>query len=421
MIDPTFDIEALYSLFEQCTSVATDSRQIAPKSLFFALRGANFDGNLYAIAALEAGAEYAVISSEAPLKERHDLAKRMFLCDDTLTALQHLARHHRRQLALPIIAIAGSNGKTTTKELVVRTLAERFETYATKGNLNNHIGVPLTLLAMTKESEFGVVEMGASSCNEIALLCEIAEPNYGILTNIGRSHLEGFGGVEGIRRGKGELFDYLAANGGRAFVPKEDEVLLSMATERENMAIELYSRTIGDGYQSQLVGDYNRANIAAAVAIGNYFGVDCEHIAAAIESYIPSNNRSQEMITPKANRLIIDCYNANPSSMAAAIQNFATIDTTERIAILGDMLELGEWSAAEHSNVLRLVEQLPISEVVLVGEHFAEAARELRSEAMLFATTGEAAEWLSQRDIRSACILLKGSRGIALEKLIQYL
>ncbi|MBR2961708.1 MAG: UDP-N-acetylmuramoyl-tripeptide--D-alanyl-D-alanine ligase [Alistipes sp.] len=414
-------MEALYSLFEQCESVSTDSRHIEPKSLFFALRGANFDGNLYAIAALEAGAEYAVVSSETPLKERPDLAKRMFLCDNTLTALQILARHHRRQLALPIIAIAGSNGKTTTKELVARTLSERFETYATRGNLNNHIGVPLTLLAMTKDTEFGVVEMGASSCNEIALLCEIAEPNYGILTNIGRSHLEGFGGVEGIRRGKGELFDYLAANGGRAFVPKEDETLLEMAAERVNMATELYSRTIGEGYQSQLVGDYNRANIAAAVAIGNYFGIDSQRIAAAIESYTPSNNRSQEMITRKGNRLIIDCYNANPSSMAAAIKNFATIDAERRIVILGDMLELGEWSADEHSNILRLVEQLPISDTILVGEHFADAARELQSEATLFATTEKAAAWLAERDIRSACILLKGSRGIALEKLIQFL
>lgn len=421
MINPTFDIEHLYAIFEECRSVSTDSRRIEADTLFIALHGANFNGNNYAIAALEAGAAYAVIDSDAPIKERPDLEKRFFLCDDTLNALQLLARYHRRQLALPIIAIAGSNGKTTTKELVSRTLAERFEVCATQGNLNNHIGVPLTLLSMRNTTEFGVVEMGASSRGEIALLCEIAEPNYGILTNIGRSHMEGFGGVEGIRLGKGELFDYLAQNGGRAFVPKEDEVLSAMASERENLATELFSRSIGEGYHSHLVGEYNRANIAATVAIGSYFGVDEVHIAAAIGSYIPSNNRSQEQFTERGNRLIIDCYNANPSSMAAAIENFATIEAEKRILILGDMLELGEWSAAEHRNVLQLAKGLASTEIILVGEMFAKAAREIDIDAKLFTSTAECAESLQLYDINSAAILLKGSRGIALEKLIQLL
>ena len=279
------DRAELYTAYTNSTGVTTDSRKIEVGALFFALHGASFDGNDYAIQALEQGASAAVIDRKDILEANPNYAEQLILVDDTLQALQTLAQEHRRRLAIPIIAIAGSNGKTTTKELVSRVLAEKFEVSTTKGNLNNHIGVPLTLLSMTNETEFGVVEMGASAQGEIALLCSIAEQNFGILTNIGLSHLEGFGGVDGIRKGKGELFDHLNEIGGRAFVPEEDATLCAMAAERENLAVEHYSRTIAEGFKSNLTGDYNRFNIAAAVEVGRYFGVTDERIAEAILSF----------------------------------------------------------------------------------------------------------------------------------------
>ena len=306
----------LYDIFREHPHISTDTRNIGADSIFFALRGATFDGNRFAAEALDKGAAYAVVDDPAAVTD-----ERMVLVGDTLGALQELAREHRRRLAIPILAISGSNGKTTTKELVSRVLAERFEVYATRGNLNNHIGVPLTLLAMTRDTQFGVVEMGASACGEIALLASIAEPNYGILTNIGRAHLEGFGGPEGVRRGKGELFDYLAANGGRAFVPREDEMLTNMAAERDGLAAEYYSITLAEDLENHLEGHYNRFNIAAAVAVGRYFDVADERIRHAVGSYVPDNNRSQRTETGR-NTLIVDCYNANPSSMRASVANF---------------------------------------------------------------------------------------------------
>ncbi len=277
------------------------------------------------------------------------------LVPDTLAALQQLAREHRRALGIPILALTGSNGKTTTKELVHRVLSERFRTSATQGNLNNHIGVPLTLLAMTRDTEFGVVEMGASACGEIALLCSIAEPNYGLITNIGRAHLDGFGGPEGVRRGKGELYDFLAANGGRAFVCRDDDVLTPMAAERDPLAAEYYPATLAEGMRHRLEGEYNRFNIAAAVAVGRYFDIDEERIRHAVAGYVPDNHRSQRIETPH-NTVLADCYNANPSSMRAAIGHFRTESAgthTQKALILGDMLELGDWAQAEHEAILR--------------------------------------------------------------------
>ena len=391
--------------------------------MFFALHGASFDGNNYAIQALEKGASVAVIDREDILNDNPQYAEDLILVEDTLQALQALAREHRRELAMPIIAIAGSNGKTTTKELVSRVLAEKFEVSTTKGNLNNHIGVPLTLLAMSTETEFGVVEMGASAQGEIALLCSIAEPNYGILTNIGLSHLEGFGGVEGIRKGKGELFDNLNENGGRAFVPQEDATLCAMAAEREDMAVEYYSRTVAEGFESNLTGDYNRYNIAAAVAVGRYFGIDDIHIAEAILSFTPDNNRSQAVKT-EHNSLVVDCYNANPSSMEVALDNIATMEGEKKVLILGDMLELGEWSEEAHCNILRKADNVA-GEIILVGGEFAKAhnivGEELKSSYSLYPTTAEALIALDEKPLRNALILLKGSRGIALEKLIEKL
>ncbi len=418
-----FNLEKLlYRVFTESSGITTDSRKIGEGNLFFALHGASFDGNDYAIAALEQGASAAVIDREDILHNNPDRAERLILVDDTLQALQALAREHRRRLAIPIIAIAGSNGKTTTKELVSRVLAERFVVSTTRGNLNNHIGVPLTLLAMNSDTEFGVVEMGASAQGEIALLCSIAEPNYGILTNIGLSHLEGFGGREGIRKGKGELFDHLDANGGRAFVPQEDKVLCEMAHAREDLAIEYYSRSIAEGFESNLTGDYNRYNIAAAVEVGRYFGIADERIAEAILSFKPDNNRSQAVKTER-NQLVVDCYNANPSSMEVALDNIATMKAEHKVLILGDMLELGEWSEEAHINILHKADKVA-ERIILVGNEFAKAynkSEELSAKYSLHLTTTEALAALDKEPVSDSLILLKGSRGIKLEILIDKL
>ena len=416
------NIDTLYNSFLGSTGVTTDSRKIEVGALFFALHGASFDGNDYAIQALKQGASTAVIDRKDVLEANPNYAEQLILVDDTLQALQTLAQEHRRRLAIPIIAIAGSNGKTTTKELVSRVLAEKFNTSTTKGNLNNHIGVPLTLLSMTNETEFGVVEMGASAQGEIALLCSIAEPNFGILTNIGLSHLEGFGGVDGIRKGKGELFDHLNEIGGRAFVPQEDATLCAMAAEREDLAVEHYSRTIAEGFKSNLTGDYNRFNIAAAVEVGRYFGIDDERIAEAILSFSPDNNRSQAVKTER-NQLVVDCYNANPSSMEVALDNIATMEAEHKVLILGDMLELGEWSEEAHINILRKADGVA-ERIVLVGKEFAAAHRAsegLTAEYTLYPSTAEALVALEQNPISDSLVLLKGSRGIKLESLINKL
>lgn len=409
------DIQQLYQLFCRYPHVSTDSRRIDRGSIFFALRGANFDGNRFAAAALEQGAAAAVVDDRATYDAHPALHDRMVLCDNSLEALQELAREHRRRLNIPIVAIVGSNGKTTTKELTAAVLARKYRIHATAGNLNNHIGVPLTLLAMTADTELGVVEMGASACGEIALLASIAAPDYGIITNIGLSHLEGFGGREGIRRGKGELYDWLAAHGGVAFIRREDETLASMAAERPAMRAEFYPTSLADGIRSNLAGDYNRFNIAAAVAIGRRFGVAEDDIRAAIAAYEPSNNRSQRVVTER-NTLIVDCYNANPSSMDAAIRNFANEHAggRRRVMILGDMLELGEWSAEQHRTIAAQAAQSG-AEVLLCGTNFAAAGNpSLRA----FANRAELEDYLKINKITDALVLIKGSRGIGLEHIV---
>lgn len=412
----------LYDLFCRHPHISTDTRRIEPGSLFFALRGETFDGNRFAAEALAKGAAYAVVDN--PAMAGDDV--RIVVVDDTLKALQELAREHRRALGIPILAISGSNGKTTTKELLSRVLSERFEVYATRGNLNNHIGVPLTLLAMTRDTEFGIVEMGASACGEIALLAAIAEPRYGLLTNIGRAHLEGFGGPEGVRRGKGELFDYLAANGGTAFVRSDDKTLSSMAAERASLDAEYYPTTLSDGIPTHLEGDYNRFNIAAAAAIGRFFDVDELRIRHAIAGYVPDNNRSQRIQTAR-NTLIVDCYNANPSSMHAAVANFSAepLDTRrQRVLILGDMLELGSWSAHEHAAIIRLAIQNSQSRVLLVGKEFANAYAGLskpQPSLTLYSSREELIAALTAHPVDDALVLIKGSRGIGLEKVVEVL
>jgi len=411
----------LYDIFRRHPRISTDTRRIEPGSVFFALHGATFDGNRFAADALSKGAAYAVVDDPAAVS-----GDRTVLVGDTLEALQELAREYRRELAIPILAISGSNGKTTTKELVSRVLAERFEVYATHGNLNNHIGVPLTLLAMTRDTEFGVVEMGASACGEIALLASIAEPNYGILTNIGLAHLEGFGGPEGVRRGKGELFDFLAANGGHAFVPADDEILTGMAAERDSLAAEYYSASLADGIENHLEGSYNRFNIAAAVAVGHYFDVPDERIRHAIASYVPDNNRSQRIGTSR-NTLVADCYNANPSSMRASVGNFLAEPLEERqrrVLILGDMLELGDWSEREHAAIIEMAAQDPEAELLLVGPEFAKAydgLAEKPANVTLCPTRDDLISLLKVSPVEHSLVLVKGSHGMGLEQALEAL
>ncbi len=409
--------ERLYEIFKSHPDVRTDTRRIGSGSIFFALRGERFDGNRFAAAALEAGAAAAVVDDPSVVAD-----DRYILVDHVLEALQALARHHRRHLGIPVLAIAGSNGKTTTKELVSRVLARRYRILATQGNLNNHIGVPLTLLQMNASTEAGIVEMGASACGEIALLCSIAEPDFGLLTNVGRAHLEGFGGAEGVRRGKGELFDYLAAHGGLAFVPEEDATLVSMAAERPGLRAEYFSVRAADGLEHRLEGEYNRRNIASAVAVGRHFGVKEEQIADAVASYVPDNNRSQRVRTGR-NTLIVDCYNANPSSMQASLGNFlheAAQAGAPRVAILGDMLELGAWSQAEHTTVIRHALMDTQLQLLLVGGEFTRAFRSFgdgESERVrCFGDCEALCRWLDDNPPAGCRILIKGSRGIGLER-----
>lgn len=452
--------EELYKHFKNCGTVSTDSRAVAEGSIFFALRGASFDGNAFAKDALAKGAKLAVVDDES-VAAADD---RMFAVEETLEALQALAQMHRERLGLKIFAITGTNGKTTTKELAAAVLERKYEIYATKGNLNNHIGVPLTLLSMTEETELGIVEIGASAIGEIAILCRIARPDYGLITNIGLAHLEGFGGVEGVRKGKGELYDFLLASGGCALVREDDPALKSMAVEREGMDVVWYDSSFADGIKSRLTGDYNIYNIAAAVAIGRMFGVDGAEIRSAIAEYTPSNNRSQ-LYEGRYNRVVVDCYNANPSSMRASIQAFAdsgnivavnadnaaeretmAFATPERILILGDMLELGEFTHDEHIRVVRQAAGSGASAIYFVGREFAKAVSEYfgdrepngdtptgglefaigsmhkgksRNLAIYVYPTAESLrEDLEKQPLKGKTVLLKGSRGVGLERLL---
>lgn len=404
----------LYKIFENSTGVTTDSRDIRPGSVFFALHGDNFDGNKYAAEALEKGAVCAVVDNpEVAVSDKY------YVVENALSTLQYLATYHRRVLNIPILAITGTNGKTTTKELVARVLSNRFRVSATKGNLNNHIGVPLTLLAMKRGDEFGIVEMGASSRGEIDLLCSIAQPNFGLITNIGKAHLDGFGSLEGVRQGKGELYDYMATHNGLVFYSTESPELTEMVAERSRMLAKGYSVKLAKGLKHHLEGEYNKYNISAAVAIGEYFGITPRQIAESIEGYIPDNMRSQRMDTGK-NVLILDCYNANPSSMRAAVLNFGTVDCElSKAVILGDMLELGTYALDEHVNILGLLAQEGIKHIYLVGKHFSEAAK--GTGIMSFDNVDALKDYFSAKPIKGFSILIKGSRSIGLDKIINLL
>lgn len=410
-------IERLYEIFCTSKGVQTDSRKVQKGEIFFALRGDNFDGNRYATAALEKGAVAAVVDDESVAVD-----ERYVVVPNVLTALQELAHHHRKTLSIPFLAITGTNGKTTTKELTAAVLSKRYRTCYTQGNLNNHIGVPLTLLSIPSDAEFAIIEMGASARGEIALLANVAEPDFGLITNIGRAHLEGFGGVEGIRKGKGELYDYLAAHGGMALYRKDDDELDAMVAEREGLKNVGYSMQLAEGVVSNLVGDYNRFNIAAALAVGDYFGVAKEDALRAIAEYQPSNNRSQSQKTER-NLLTVDCYNANPSSMGVAIANHAMTSHAEyphKVLILGDMLELGEWSAEEHSRILAEALKGDAGRVLLVGRNFMQTSGG-EERVVRFTTAEELGEWLERVNLERSFVLVKGSRGVGLERCLDRL
>ena len=425
-------ISQLYNCFLACKGVSTDTRQITEDCLFVALRGDKFDGNQYAKDALEKGAKYAIVDNS-------DFAvdNRYLLVDNSLESLQHLAHYHRKQLTIPIVGLTGSNGKTTTKELIAVVLSKKYKTYATKGNLNNHIGVPLTLLAIDSSYEMAVVEMGANHQKEIELLCNIAEPTHGLITNVGKAHLEGFGGIEGVRKGKGELYDWLVSSGGTVFVNGANPTLLEMAQERhfkesvtylsnsdapqmlESSPFVSYQDTEGNTIQTHLTGRYNFENIVAALSIGSYFGVSDRDAHQAVADYNPTNNRSQ-VIQKGTNTLIMDAYNANPSSMAAAIENFGKLEAERKMVILGDMLELGAESPEEHLALGKLVAQQKFGIVILAGKLMKDALPAL-PKAYYFPDKFSLHNWIVDHPQHNTHVLIKGSRGMGLETVVPYL
>lgn len=457
-------IQEIYSIFQQYPSVQTDTRKLKEGDIYVALKGPNFNGNEFALRALDAGAVYAIVDempneSELIAAELSEpgIKERLLLVDDALTTLQQLAKHHRQQLEIPFIAITGSNGKTTSKELIYAVLAAHFKTYTTQGNLNNHIGVPLTILSVKPDAQIAVIEMGANHQKEIESYCAYTLPSHGIITNCGKAHLEGFGGVEGVRKGKGELYQFLRSNNGTAFVYADYDYLQPMSAGIENIIYYGITKGLVQGQietaepflavritaglepayagnatstpapqqqtliKSQLVGDYNLPNILCAATIGKYFGVPDQKIISAIEGYAPSNSRSQ-LMEVGTNQIILDAYNANPSSMKVAIENFAKLKADRKIVLLGGMMELGEDSIEEHQALVELLVALGFKEVVLVGGDFAYAhASKAQIQTTPFTylnNAAEAREWLKKLDPQHAYILVKGSRSMKMEQVL---
>lgn len=421
-------IPELYKIYQQYPSVQTDTRALQSGDLYFALKGPNFNGNNFAQAALDAGAAYAIVD-EPPATPN----ERVLIVEDVLSTLQHLAKYHREQFNIPFIAITGSNGKTTTKELVSTVLAAKYKTYTTQGNLNNHIGIPLTILRVKPDAEMAVIEMGANHQKEIEGYCLYTLPTHGIITNAGKAHLEGFGGIEGVRKGKGELFDFLRAHGGTAFVMWDYDYLKDMSkgiphiikygtsdadlTGQVAKSEPFLSVNINSGQpftiQSKLVGAYNLPNILVAVAVGQYFGVSNEDIRNAIENYTPSNSRSQ-LMTIGSNSFILDAYNANPSSMRAAIENFASLKGNDKVLMLGGMMELGPESLQEHQQIIDLIKKYNWKAVVLVGGDF----RKLDHPFISLENSAAAKEWLAGQGFEHTSFLVKGSRSMQMEKVL---
>jgi UDP-N-acetylmuramoyl-tripeptide--D-alanyl-D-alanine ligase len=426
-------ISFLYEQYKQHPQVQTDTRKLKTGDLYFALKGPNFNGNNFAITALENGASFSIV--DEPIANSKSFENRILQVDDVLTTLQSLAKHHRSQFSIPFIGITGSNGKTTTKELVYAVLSSHFKTYTTQGNLNNHIGVPLTLLSIGSDAEMAVIEMGANHLNEIASYCEYAMPNYGLITNCGKAHLEGFGSEEGVKKGKGELFDSLRIHKGTAFVMSDYDYLVTMSKAIEEVVT--YGNTSGNlqasantvnGFlqvnftkgspiqtiQTQLVGEYNLPNILAAVSIGLYFKVPAEKIKSAIENYAPTNSRSQ-LLKWNNNDVILDAYNANPSSMQLAIENFAKLNAQHKIVCIGGMKELGNTSMTEHQGLIHLLEKNEWEKVILVGGDFENC----KHNYLYFPNALDAKAWLAQQQFNNRTILIKGSRGIRMEQVIE--
>lgn len=446
------EIISIYNKFKQCGVVTTDSRTLKGGEMFFALKGENFDGNEYALKALEAGAAYAVVNKDSAAGAADD--PRLIKVDDTLKTLQELARWHRSMTIvdgkpLTVIALTGTNGKTTTKELIREVLSVKYNVTATEGNLNNSIGVPLTLLKINADTQLAVVEMGASHPGDIKELVDIALPNYGLITNVGKAHLLGFGSFEGVMNTKGELYDYLRRTSDKVFINADNQYLCKMASDRnlQNDPERPYSLLIPYGLEYQgaevlasdadhpflrisldgvvietnLVGSYNADNVMAAIAVGKQFGVSFEEAVAAISAYVPSNKRSQ-MTKTERNTLIVDAYNANPTSMAAALENFSNVSAASKVALLGDMLELGEESMSEHVAVIRSACSRGLSMVCFVGKEFQKASSEMPADqlenARFFATSDELAAWLNENPLSGAVVLIKGSRGTRMENVI---
>jgi UDP-N-acetylmuramoyl-tripeptide--D-alanyl-D-alanine ligase len=427
-------IAEIYKKFKTCTGVSTDTRKIDKGVMFFALKGDKFNANEFAKEALEKGAKYVVID-----EKEYATNPACILVNDVLYTLQKLANYHRQQFNIPFIGLTGSNGKTTSKELVAAVLSKKYNTYYTKGNLNNHIGVPLTLLGLDESYEIAVVEMGANHQGEIRDLCNICEPTHGFITNVGKAHLEGFGGVEGVKKGKGELYDFLVKSGGTVFLNAKNEALVGMAQSRKfNQTVEYLKDNkivlVKDSpvvifstqephldpqtYTTNLPGWYNFENIAAALAIGSFFGVSISDASEAVSAYNPDNNRSQ-IIQKGTNSILLDAYNANPSSMSAAIQNFINLKTEkEKVVILGDMLELGDEAAAEHRAIGELVAKGDFTLVVLAGKLMASALEPL-PKAYYFPDKFSLHNWLLDKQIQDSFILIKGSRGMGLESTLQ--
>ena len=422
-------IQALYDIYLQFPNVETDTRKIKQNDIFFALKGPNFNGNVFAKTALEMGASYCVCDEETACQN-----DKIIFVEDVLATLKNLAKYHREQFNIPFIAITGSNGKTTTKELVSAVLSKKYICYTTKGNLNNHIGIPLTLLSVKQDAEIAVIEMGANHQKEIEEYCTYTLPTHGLIANCGKAHLEGFGGIEGVKKGKGELYNFIRNTNGTIFINTDYDYLVEMCkgiTNQVTYGIHNATNTgevlhdehflevnitkpesIGE-VKTQLAGNYNLPNILSAVCIGKHFGVADNDIKSALEEYVPSNSRSQIM-QHGTNTILLDAYNANPSSMKVAIENFAAMEGENKIVILGGMMELGEESLQEHQGIVDLLKQYNFTKIILTGEDY----KNLPSDFLHFTTSAETASWFKQANIQNSFILVKGSRGMAMEKIL---
>jgi len=426
------DISQIHNLFLKCNSVSIDTRKIEPNSMFVALKGENFDANTFAKEALEKGASYVLIENEDCC-----IDQRTILVENSLIALQELAKFHRQYLKLPIIALTGSNGKTTTKELIYVVLSKKYNTKATVGNLNNHIGVPLTLLSFNEKTEIGIIEMGANHKKEIAFLCDLAQPDYGYITNFGKAHLEGFGGVEGVIEGKSEMFDYLSITNKLAFINLDDSIQVEKSKKLNGYTFGLNNEVadvnietiVANPFvkisfsnmliQTHLIGLYNANNVNAAITIGKYFGVEDLAIRDALERYIPENNRSQ-LLSKGTNQIILDAYNANPSSMAVAIENFLQLDSPQKIVILGDMFELGEESKQEHKTIVDLLLNENAIKCYFIGKEFFNNRMD-KNNFYFYDTFESFSSHFREIKIENSYLLIKGSRGMALERTLNLL